>query len=57
VALAGLAGKLMAEAISGNAGRFDVFAGLGVPRFPGGTLLRGPLRLLAMLYGTLRDAL
>jgi len=57
VALAGLAGKLMAEALSGNSERFDVFAGLGVPRFPGGTLLRGPLRLLAMLYGKLRDAL
>jgi gamma-glutamylputrescine oxidase len=57
VALAGLAGKLMAEAVGGSRERFDVFAGLNVPRFPGGTLLRGPLRLLAMLYGKLRDAL
>lgn len=57
VALAGLAGKLMAEAMSGSPERFNVFADLGVPRFPGGTMLRGPLRLLAMLYGKLRDAL
>jgi gamma-glutamylputrescine oxidase len=57
VALAGLTGKLMAEAVAGTIERFDVFAGLDVPRFPGGTLLRGPLRMLAMLYGRLRDAL
>lgn len=57
VALAGLTGKLMAEAVAGTLERFDVLAGLNVPRFPGGTLLRGPLRMLAMLYGRLRDAL
>lgn len=57
VALSGLTGKLMAEAVSGTLERFDIFAGLRVPRFPGGTLLRGPIRLLGMLYGRLRDAL
>ena len=36
VALATLAGKLMAEAVQGTAGRFDVFAALPQPRFPGG---------------------
>ena len=36
VALATLAGKLMAEAVQGTAERFDVFARLPQPSFPGG---------------------
>ncbi len=55
IAMAGMAGKLMADAIAGTAERFDVMAGLNVPTFPGGTHLRHPLRVLAMLYGKLRD--
>lgn len=57
VAMAGMAGKLMAEAIAGTAERFDVMAGLNIPPFPGGTHLRHPLRVLAMLYGKLRDVI
>ncbi len=42
VALTTLAGKLIAEAVAGRAERFDVFARLPQPGFPGGTLLRRP---------------
>jgi gamma-glutamylputrescine oxidase len=57
IALATLAGKLMAEAVRGTAGRFDVFAGLPQPRFPGGGALRWPLLVLAMSWHALRDRL
>ncbi|MEM7404364.1 MAG: FAD-binding oxidoreductase [Pseudomonadota bacterium] len=57
VALATLAGQLMAEAVDGTAGRFDVMANLPHPRFPGGTLFRWPLLVLAMMYYSLRDRL
>ncbi|MDR9427236.1 MAG: FAD-binding oxidoreductase [Salibaculum sp.] len=57
VALAGLAGKLMAEAVQGRAGRFDTFAALPVPPFPGGAALRAPLLTLAMTWYALRDRL
>jgi gamma-glutamylputrescine oxidase len=55
VALAQLAGRLMAEAVAGDAERFDVFARLKHRSFPGGTLLRKPLLVLGMLYYALRD--
>jgi gamma-glutamylputrescine oxidase len=57
VALASLAGKLMAEAIAGTAERFDVFAGIAHRGFPGGTLLRRPASVLGMLWYALRDRL
>lgn len=57
VALASLAGKLIAEAIAGTAERFDVMAGLEVPRFPGGALFRWPALVLGMAYYALRDRL
>ena len=57
VALAGIAGKLVAEAIDGTAGRFDVFASIPHHAFPGGALLRRPLLVLAMLYYRLKDLL
>ncbi len=57
VALAGIAGKLVAEAIAGTAERFDLFAAIPHGNFPGGTLLRRPLLVLAMLYFRLRDLL
>jgi gamma-glutamylputrescine oxidase len=57
VALTTLAGKLIAEAVAGSAERFDVFARLPQPRFPGGTLLRWPGLVAGMLYYTLRDKL
>jgi gamma-glutamylputrescine oxidase len=57
IALTGLAGKLVAEAIAGSAGRFDVFARIPHREFPGGTLLRRPALVLAMLYFRLKDLL
>lgn len=54
---AGVAGKLMAEAVRGQAERFDVFATLPTPAFPGGTLLRAPLLAAAMTWYSLRDRL
>jgi gamma-glutamylputrescine oxidase len=57
VALTGLAGQLVAEAVAGQAGRFDVFARLQHHRFPGGPLLRTPSLALGMLWHRLRDAL
>jgi gamma-glutamylputrescine oxidase len=55
--LAGLAGKLVAEAVAGTAERFDVFARLPHRDFPGGALFRRPSLVLAMLYYRLRDLL
>ena len=57
VALTTLAGKLIAEAVAGSAERFDVFARLPQPGFPGGTLLRWPAMVAGMLYYALRDRL
>ena len=57
IALAGIAGKLLAEALAGQAERFDVFARIQHRGFPGGTLARRPLLALAMLYYRLRDLL
>jgi gamma-glutamylputrescine oxidase len=57
VPTATLAGKLMAEAVQGTAERFDVFASLPQPRFPGGSALRAPLLVLAMSWYALRDRL
>lgn len=57
VAMATLAGKVMAEAVAGAAGRFDAFERLNVPRFPGGTALRWPLLVAAMTWFGLRDRL
>lgn len=57
IALTGLAGKLVAEAIAGTAERFDVFAKIPHREFPGGQLLRTPALVLAMLYYRLKDLL
>ena len=57
IALAGLAGKLAAEAIAGTAERFDVVARIPHRDFPGGRLFRRPSLMLAMLYYRLRDLL
>ena len=53
--LAPMAGKLMAEAIAGQAERFDLFGKLKHRPFPGGALLRRPALVLAMLWFRLRD--
>jgi gamma-glutamylputrescine oxidase len=57
VAITGIAGKLIAEAMAGTAERFDVFSRIEHRTFPGGTLLRHPLLVLAMLWYVLRDKL
>jgi len=57
VALATMAGKVMAEAIAGQVERFDLMAALPQPRFPGGPRLRSPLLALAMTWYALRDRL
>jgi gamma-glutamylputrescine oxidase len=57
LALTGLAGKLVAEAIAGDASRFDVFARLKHLPFPGGAALRTPTLVLGMAYARLRDLL
>ena len=57
VALATLAGKIMAEAVAGQAERFDLMAGVALPSFPGGRALRSPLLALAMTWYALRDRL
>ena len=57
VALSGFAGKVMAEAIAGQAGRFDVLSSLPTPSFPGGGALRAPLLALAMTWFAMRDRL
>jgi len=57
LALTGMAGKLVAEAIAGQAGRFDLLARLKHHAFPGGPALRTPALVLGMLYHRLRDML
>jgi gamma-glutamylputrescine oxidase len=57
VALTGIAGKLIAEAIAGTTERFDVFARIPHANFPGGLALRRPALVLAMLYYRLKDLL
>ncbi len=57
VALAGLGGKLMAEAVMGTAERFDVFGKVKHVPFPGGPWLRTPALVLAMAWFRLRDIL
>ncbi len=55
--LAGLAGRLVAEAIAGHAERFDVYARIRHVPFPGGRLFARPLLVAAMAWYRLRDAL
>ena len=57
LALATLAGQLMAETLAGQSERFDVYARLQHSRFPGGPWLRTPALMLAMLWYRLRDLL
>jgi gamma-glutamylputrescine oxidase len=57
VALTGIAGRLVAEAIAGTAERFDVLARIPHRAFPGGRLLRHPAQILGMLWYSLRDRL
>jgi gamma-glutamylputrescine oxidase len=56
VALAGLYGKLMAEAIRGTAERFDLLSRVRHMPFPGGPI-RVPMLASAMLYYRMKHAL
>jgi gamma-glutamylputrescine oxidase len=57
LALTGLAGRLVAEAIAGDAERFDTFARIRHRPFPGGRLLRTPALVAGMAYYRLKDML
>lgn len=57
IALTGIAGKLVADAVAGEAERFDIFTRIPHSDFPGGALARRPLLVLAMLYYRLKDLL
>ena len=56
VALSGICGKLIAEAIAGTAEQFDVMAKIRHQPFPGGPI-RVPMLALGMMYYRLRDLL
>jgi gamma-glutamylputrescine oxidase len=57
VLMSTLGGKLVAEAIGGERGRFDLFASIEPPAFPGGVRLRAPLHVVGMLWYAMRDRL
>ena len=57
IALTGIAGKLLAEAVAGTSERFDLFARIPHRDFPGGPALRRPALVLAMLWYRMRDLL
>ncbi len=52
-----VAGKVIAEALRGQAERFDAFASLPHYPFPGGQAFSAPLSALGALYYSLRDRL
>ena len=54
VLLTGMYGKLIAEAIAGQAGRFDLLSRFKHTSFPGGPI-RTPMLVLAMLYHRMLD--
>ncbi len=53
--LSSLTGKLVAEAVTGTAERFDIMSTVAPPAFPGGSRFRNPLYVLGMLWYALRD--
>ena len=57
LALTGLAGRVVAEAMTTDASRFDLFARLKHRSFPGGPLLRTPALVLGMAWYRLKDLL
>lgn len=57
IGLTGMTGKLMADAISGTAEKFDVFTRIPHMSFPGGKWLRMPALVMAMAWYRLRDLL
>ena len=57
LALTGLAGRVVAEAMTADASRFDLFARLKHRAFPGGRLLRTPALVLGMAWYRMKDLL
>ena len=57
VAMASLAGKILAEATATLNTRFDLMASIPQPAFPGGVALRWPMLVLAMTWYSIRDRL
>jgi gamma-glutamylputrescine oxidase len=57
LALTGLAGHIVAQAMHGDATNFDVFARLKHHAFPGGKWLRTPALVLGMAWYRLQDML
>jgi gamma-glutamylputrescine oxidase len=57
VMLAPYFGRILADAVAGTLGSFDLLARLPVMPFPGGRLLRWPTLVAAMSYFALRDRL
>jgi gamma-glutamylputrescine oxidase len=57
IAATGLAGRIISEAIKGQAERLDIFAQIKHQNFPGGRALRTPMLVAAMAWFKLRDAL
>lgn len=55
--LAGMAGRLVAEAVAGQAERFDLLSRIRHVPFPGGAWIRKPAVALGVLYYRLRDLL
>jgi gamma-glutamylputrescine oxidase len=57
LALTGLAGRVVAEAMTADASRFELFARLRHRAFPGGHALRTPALVLGMAWYRLKDLL
>lgn len=57
LALAGMAGKMVAEAVAGQAERFDLLTRIRHVPFPRGAWIRKPAVALGVLYYRLRDKL
>ena len=57
VAMATLAGKILAEAAATQTERFDLMASVPQMAFPGGAALRWPMLVLAMTWYSMRDRL
>jgi gamma-glutamylputrescine oxidase len=57
VVLAPFFGRILAQAVQGQLGQYDLAARLPAPHFPGGRMMRWPLLTAAMSYYALRDKL
>ncbi|MDE0306701.1 MAG: FAD-binding oxidoreductase [Albidovulum sp.] len=55
VAMACLAGRILADSINENSSQFNLFANFETPKFPGGPLFRSSLLALALSWLAIRD--